>query len=206
MNMALEALHVMHGVRQHHDAALREHDIVVEILAQPFPQFHRMFVKMRAFIVEIVGADDGGVAPGIAAAEPALFDHRDVGDAVLLGQIIGSTQAMTARADDDDIILSLGFGIGPLLLPALVAGKCIFDNRSGRKSGHGQQPVQASKHLALFLLSRRVFRQQACVKRRHKYDIPPFRDMRGRTKSPLLPAFCQEGWHQWFPFPGSAIV
>ncbi len=141
MDMTLEALHVMHRMRQHHDAALREHDVVVEVLAQPLPQLHRMFVEMRALVIEIVGADDGGVAARIAAAEPALFDDGDIGDAVLLGQIIGGTQAMPARADDDYVIFGLGFGIGPLRLPVLVAGQRIFNNRSCRKTGHRQPPV-----------------------------------------------------------------
>ena len=32
VHVALADLHVVHGVRQHHDAALREHDVVVELL------------------------------------------------------------------------------------------------------------------------------------------------------------------------------
>lgn len=63
-----------------------------------------MLVDVHALFVEIVRADDGGVAPGIAAAEPALLDHRHIGDAVLLGEIVGSTQAVAAGADDDDVV------------------------------------------------------------------------------------------------------
>ena len=37
MNVALEHLHVVHGVRQHHDAARREHDVVVQHLRQRLP-------------------------------------------------------------------------------------------------------------------------------------------------------------------------
>jgi len=37
VHVAFEHLHVVHRVRQHHDAALREHDVVVENLRQALP-------------------------------------------------------------------------------------------------------------------------------------------------------------------------
>ncbi len=33
MDMTLEALHVMNRMRQHHHTALREHDVIIEVLA-----------------------------------------------------------------------------------------------------------------------------------------------------------------------------
>ena len=121
VDMALQHLDVVDIVREHHDAARRIHDVVVEILAEPVPQLHRVVVDAGALVVEIVGADDGGVAAGIAAAEPALLQHRDIGDAVLLGEVIGGGQPMAAGADDDDVVFLARLGRGPLLLPALVA-------------------------------------------------------------------------------------
>ncbi len=50
-------------------------------------------------------------------------DHRDIGDAVLLGEIIGGGEAMAAGADDDDVVFRLRLGIAPLRLPALVPAK-----------------------------------------------------------------------------------
>ena len=111
----------MHIVGEHHDAARRIHDVVVELLGEPIPQLQRMVVNAGALVIEIVGADDGGVAAGVAAAEPALFQHRDIGDAVHRGEIIGGGQAMPAGADDDDVVFLLGLGRGPLFLPALMA-------------------------------------------------------------------------------------
>jgi transcriptional regulator GlxA family with amidase domain len=64
-------------------------------------------VEPRALVIEIVRADDGGVAPGVAAAEPALVDHRDVGDPVLLGEIVGGAEPVAAGADDDDVVFGL---------------------------------------------------------------------------------------------------
>ncbi len=35
--VTLEALHIMNIVRQHHHTALREHDVVVQVLTKPIP-------------------------------------------------------------------------------------------------------------------------------------------------------------------------
>lgn len=109
MNVPLEALHVMDVVRQHHHAPLREHDVVIQFLGQPFPQLHGMFVERGAFVIEIIGPDDGRIAARIAAAKPTFVDHRDVGDAMFLGKIIGGAQPMPARTHDNDVIFSLRF-------------------------------------------------------------------------------------------------
>ena len=61
------------------------------------------------FVIEVVGTDDSRIAAGIAAPEPALFEHRDIGDAVFLGKVIGGRQAMPACTDNDDIIFRFGF-------------------------------------------------------------------------------------------------
>ena len=101
-------------------AARREHHVVVELLRQPLPYLERVVVERRRSPEQIVGAHDGGVAPGIAAAEPALFDDRDVGETVLLGQVIGGREAMAARADDHRVVGRFGIGRTPLFRPPLV--------------------------------------------------------------------------------------
>ncbi|MCY1292612.1 hypothetical protein D9M70_418460 [compost metagenome] len=121
--MALERLLVVDVVRQHHDAARRIHDVVVQILRQVFPELQRMLVDVHALFIEIVGPDDRGVATGIAAADPTLFEHRDIGDAVLLGEVIGRTEAMATTADDDRIILFARLRRRPLRRPPLVAAQ-----------------------------------------------------------------------------------
>ena len=40
--------------------------------------------------IQIIGAHDGGVAAGIAAADPAALDHGHIGDTVIFRQIIGA--------------------------------------------------------------------------------------------------------------------
>ncbi len=118
VHVPLSDLHVMRIVRQHHHAARRIHDIVVELLRQALPQLQRVIVERGRFLPEVIGADDRGVASGVAAAEPALLQHRDIAEAVLPGEVIGGCKPMPARANDDDVISRLGLGVAPLLRPA----------------------------------------------------------------------------------------
>jgi hypothetical protein len=50
VHMPLEHLYVVNGMREHHDASGREHDVVIERLREGFPQLQRMIVKRGAFI------------------------------------------------------------------------------------------------------------------------------------------------------------
>ena len=118
VHVTFSHLNVMHIVRQHEHAARRVHHVVVQLLRQALPQLQRVLVERREFLPEVIGADDRGVAPGIAAAEPALLQDRDIGDAVLLGEVIGGREPVPARADDDGVIRSLRLGVAPLLRPA----------------------------------------------------------------------------------------
>ena len=118
VHMTFAHLNVMRIVRQHQHAARRIHHVVVELLGQAFPELQRMLVERRRFLPEVVGADDRGVASGVAAAEPALLQHRDIGEAVLLGEVIGGREPMPARADDDGVIGRLRLRVAPLLGPA----------------------------------------------------------------------------------------
>jgi hypothetical protein len=136
MNVTLQHLDVMDIVRQHHDAAGRVHGVVVEVLGEIVPQLQRMVIEARAFVIEIIRADDGGVAAGIAAAQPALFDHGNVGDAVFLGEVIGGAETMPAGADDDDVVFRFRFGRGPVLFPAAVAPQGFTGDGEGRVFAH----------------------------------------------------------------------
>ena len=99
-----ESPHVVQGVRQVQHAALAEHHVVVQILATGPPTASANARRGARFVPQVVGADDRGVAAGIAAAEPALLQHRDIGDAVLLGEVVGGREPMAAAADDDDVV------------------------------------------------------------------------------------------------------
>ena len=91
-------------VREVQDAALAELDVEVERLLEPFPELQRVLVDRRALVPEVVRADHGGVAGHVAAAQPALLDHGDVGDAVVLRQVVGGGQTVPAGAHDDHVV------------------------------------------------------------------------------------------------------
>ncbi len=101
---ATQALQLVMAVRQGQDAALAQHHIEIELATQALVELERVFVERGALRPEIVGARDLGVAPRIAAAQPALFEHRDIADAVFLGQIVSGRKAVAAGPDDDDIV------------------------------------------------------------------------------------------------------
>ena len=149
VDVALEDLDVVDRVRQHHHAARRIHDVVVQFLRQRFPELDRVFVDRLALLPEIVGADDRGVAPGVAAAEPALLDHGDVPHPVFAGEIIGGGQPMAAGAQDDGVIGRLGIRRAPLRGPVGVPAQRLPGEREERKF-HGREcdprgaPRQAS--------------------------------------------------------------
>ena len=92
------------GVGERVMAARRIEQVQIEIFTQVLPQAHTLVVEFHTFGREVIRADDGGVTPGIAAADISLFQHRHVADAVVAGQIVRGRQSMTARADDDHVI------------------------------------------------------------------------------------------------------
>src|SRR5258705_10079404 len=95
-----------------------------------------MFVKRRAFVEQVVRADDGGIAAGVAAAEPTTLKHGDVGDAVLLCEIVGGREAMPAAADDQYVVFGLWFGRAPLRAPAGMPAERPSDQSHGREFLH----------------------------------------------------------------------
>src|SRR5438067_469471 len=105
--------HVAEAMDEIEDATLAEEDVVVELLGQSFPELQRMLIDRGALIPEVVGADDSGVASHVAARQPAPFQHRHVGDAMILGQVVGRRQAVAAGPHDDDVVRPLRFGIAP---------------------------------------------------------------------------------------------
>mgnify|MGYP003694255845 CR=1 FL=1 len=76
---ATASRHVARRVRQVEHAALAEHHVAGSSSADSASQsLQRMLVDRRALVPEVVRADDRGVAAGVAAAEPAALEHRDV--------------------------------------------------------------------------------------------------------------------------------
>ena len=126
---ALVAAHLVMGLRQHDDAAGREHDVVVEILAQGLVEPARLLVDRGRRVLEVVRADDRGVAPGVAAAEPPFLEDADVGDPVVAAEVVGRREPVPARADDDDVVALCGGALRPCPAPALVPAEGLAGDR-----------------------------------------------------------------------------
>src|SRR5438128_1459230 len=102
------------------DATLAEEDVVVELLGESFPELQRMLIDRGAIIPEVVGANDGGVASHVAPRQPAPLQHRNISDAMVLGQVVGGRQAVATRPHDDDVVRALRFRIAPQVFRMLV--------------------------------------------------------------------------------------
>ena len=133
-------LQIVDVVDQVQHAPLAEHQVVVQLLRQPFPQLERMLVEGRALVPQVVGADHRGVAPGVAAAEPTFLQHRHVGDAVERGEVVGGGEPMPAGTDDDHVVGGLGRRAAPLLRPAFVMAQRIARQAEDRELFHLRKP------------------------------------------------------------------
>ena len=132
------------GVINVDDAALAHHRVVVEVALQSLPELHRPFVEAFVAGEEIIGADDGRVASGIAGADPVLLQHGDVGDAVHLGEIMRGGEAVAAAADNDHVVGSFGRRIAPGRPPVLVTRQCVPGERPTRIMHSGTPSAQQS--------------------------------------------------------------
>ena len=113
------------------DAALAEHDVVVQILAQTFPKLHRLFVEQRSFGPQVVRAHDGGVATCIAAAYPAFLQNGDIANTVFLREVVRSSETVTTAANNDDIVLFLRLRAAPGFTPVAIVAQCILQQAKG---------------------------------------------------------------------------
>ncbi len=104
-------LHRAHG--EHDLAAVRDHAVVVQFVREALPQLHRMLEELGVAVDHIVGADERGVAADIARADVGPFQHGDVGDAVVLGEVVGGGKAVAAAADDHHVIGGARRGLFP---------------------------------------------------------------------------------------------
>src|SRR6185295_3585683 len=71
---------------------------------EALPQLERVLVDRGALVPEVVRADDRRVAGDVPARQPAALEHGDVGDAVLLREVVRGREAVPAAADDDDLV------------------------------------------------------------------------------------------------------
>ena len=84
------------------------------------------------------------VAPDIATAEVALFEHGDIGEAVVLREVVGGGEAMAAATDDERVIGRLGIGVAPGGPPATVAGQPFLHDGPCRVAHPACLPVRCA--------------------------------------------------------------
>jgi hypothetical protein len=107
------SIEVSMAVREVQDATLAEEDVVVELLLEPLPELQRVLVDRRALVPEVVRADDRRVPAHVAAAQPPALEHRDIGDAVLRGEVVRGGQPVAAAADDHHVVATPRLGVAP---------------------------------------------------------------------------------------------
>src|SRR5262249_53906772 len=83
---------------------LGEHHVVIEFQREPFIELDTFIVKGDTLRRAVVGADDGRVPAAGAAAQITLVEERDVGDAVVLAEVVSNGQTVNAGADDYDVV------------------------------------------------------------------------------------------------------
>ena len=110
------------------NAALADHGVEINVLFQPLPQLQRMLVKGHVARFTVIGADDGGVAPDIARADPTFFNDSNIGQAVVFGQIIGRGEPMTAATHNNGVIFGLWLRLPPGGCPVFLAFESLSDH------------------------------------------------------------------------------
>ena len=136
MRRALIAAHLMLGLGQHHDAAGRKHDVIVQILRHRLVQRTCLFIDRRRGILQVVRANDGGVTAGVPAAQPTFFDDRHIRDPEILAQIKCRGQPVAPSPYDHHIVFLLGFGRFPRPLPTGVIARGFPRNGKCRITSH----------------------------------------------------------------------
>ena len=133
-------------VKQVQHATLADHRIVVDVLLEPLPELERLLVERDVARFLVVRPHDRGVAPDIAAAEPALLDHRDVGQPMVLGQVIGGGEPVPAATDDHGVVGPFRLWLAPHGCPAGLALEGLREDGQNRIMHDGVRPRDAAAH------------------------------------------------------------
>src|SRR6185437_11139428 len=108
----------------------------VEVLGEPLPHLQGVIVEGGALVPQVVRADDGSVAAGVAAADPAFLEDGHIAETVVPGQVISRSQAVAATPDDDGVICGLRLRLAPLRLPVTVTGQASPEKREAGEALH----------------------------------------------------------------------
>ena len=116
------------GMKQVYQPALAVHHVIVQLGFQLFPQLQAVGIEFAVARQKVIRPHNRGVAPDVAGAKVAFLQHRDVAQAVVLGEVIGGGKPMPATTDDDGVIARLRLGVAPDRAPAAVAQKPLWDD------------------------------------------------------------------------------
>src|SRR5439155_6035974 len=100
------------GMRERQVPLLREQEVEVQLCAEPFVELYASAVELGSLGRAVVRADDRRIAPGRAGADVALLEDGDVGDAVVLREVVGGREPVRAPADDHDVVALLQLTAG----------------------------------------------------------------------------------------------
>src|SRR5699024_3149650 len=143
----LRIAHVLEGVGEVEHAALGEQEVVVEFVRQLFPELEGGLVDRRRFVPEVVRADDRRVPGHVSPGQPAALDDRDVPHPVVLRQVVGGGQAVSAAAADDVFVGLLRFGVVPQEVGVF-----------GQEVSHQRAPISEMVGYSGWVSARRVTR------------------------------------------------
>src|SRR6266508_999083 len=92
---------------------LREEEVEVEVGAETLVERDAAPVELGTLGGAVVRADDRRVAPGCTGADVALLEDGDVGDSVVLREVVRGREAVRAAADDHDLVAALQLATRP---------------------------------------------------------------------------------------------
>ncbi len=96
-----------------------------------------MFVKFPVPRKHVVGSNDRGVPAPIAPTEPALFDHGDIFDVVILGKIISGSQSVQSGTNYDYVVFFFWLWVTPGAIPAFLTRETVDEDFPGGIGFHG---------------------------------------------------------------------
>src|SRR6266540_264732 len=91
-------------MRERQMPLLREEEVEVEVGAETLVERDAAPVELGTLGGAVVRADDRRVAPGCTGADVALLEDGDVGDPVVLREVVRGREAVRAAADDHDVV------------------------------------------------------------------------------------------------------
>ena len=124
-------------MRKRHVTTLFEHDVEVQVGGQSLVQVDGSVVERNTLGSQIVGPDDGGVASRSATPDVGLLENGDIGDVVVLGQIVRRCQSVNSSADDHDIVRIFEIVLTPDAWPIAPGDAFSEEAHSGELSSRG---------------------------------------------------------------------